>query len=102
VLPARREWTVRLLGTDVRETVSGGPGERLVVRAGADPGASTPDRSERLYEVLSAAQYDHEAKAAAWATLQSDHPVEAQLAELHARGLPRALVGALAELLTAR
>ena len=102
VLPARREWTVRVLGTDVAETVSGAPGERLAVRAAAAPEASTPDRSDRLFEVLSAAQYDHEAKAAAWATLQSDMPVTAQVAELQARGLPRALLGALTELLTAR
>jgi hypothetical protein len=102
VLPARREWTLRLLGTDVVESGSGAPGERLVVSAGADPGASTPERSDRLFAVLATAQYETEAKAAAWATLSSDQPVAAQLAELHAQGLPHALVGALAELLTAR
>ncbi len=102
VLPARREWTVRLLGTDVRETVSGAPGERLAVRAGADPGAATPDRSDRLFALLSAAQYDTEAKAAAWATLTAELPAAVQLAELHAQGLPPALLGALTELLTAR
>jgi alpha-glucosidase (family GH31 glycosyl hydrolase) len=102
VLAARREWTVRLLGTDIVETVAGAPGERLVVRAGADPSASTPERSDRLFEMLSAAQYETEAKAATWATLQSDLPVAAQLAELHAQGLPRTLLGTLAELLTAR
>jgi Glycosyl hydrolases family 31 len=102
VLPAAREWRVRVLGTGVSETVAGPPGERLAVRAGADPRASTPERSDRLFAVLSAAQYAHEAKAAAWATLQSEQPVAAQLAELHASGLPRELLGALAELLTAR
>jgi hypothetical protein len=52
--------------------------------------------------VLNAAQYSHEAKAAAWRTLTSGRPAAAILAELHAQALPRELIGALSELLTAR
>jgi hypothetical protein len=73
-----------------------------VVSAGADPGASTPERSDRLFSVLASAQWETEPKATAWATLTSGEAVAAQLAELHALGLPRTLLGALAELLTAR
>jgi hypothetical protein len=69
---------------------------------GEDPVATTPEKADRLFALLAAAQYGHTEKDAAWQTLQSDKPAEAQLAELHARGLPRALLGALAELLTAR
>jgi glycosyl hydrolase family 31/uncharacterized protein DUF5110 len=102
VLPPARTWTVTFLGTDRRETVSGAPGEALRVSAGPDPVPRTPDRQEALFEVLSAAQYGHEAKLAAWRTLTSDRPPEAMLAELHAQALPRELIGALSELLTAR
>ena len=52
--------------------------------------------------MLDAAQYGHEAKEAAWRTLSSELPPAAELAELHAQGLPRELIGALSELLTAR
>jgi hypothetical protein len=52
--------------------------------------------------VLVSAQYGNEAKAAAWRTLTSDLPAESMLAELHAQALPRELIGALSELLTAR
>jgi hypothetical protein len=52
--------------------------------------------------VLNGAQYGHEAKAAAWQTLTSELTPEAMLAELHAQALPRELIGALSELLTAR
>jgi glycosyl hydrolase family 31/uncharacterized protein DUF5110 len=102
VLPPARTWTVTFLGTDRRETVSGAPGEALRVSAGPDPVPRTPDRQEALFEVLSAAQYGHEAKLAAWRTLTSDRPPDAMLAELHAQALPRELIGALSELLTAR
>jgi hypothetical protein len=63
--------------------------------------ADTPrDVSAELYAILNAAQYEHEAKAAAWAVLEADRPTAAKLAELHAQGHPRALLGALAELLS--
>jgi hypothetical protein len=41
-------------------------------------------------------------KEAAWRTLSSGLAPEAMLAELHAQQLPRELIGALGELLTAR
>jgi alpha-glucosidase (family GH31 glycosyl hydrolase) len=123
VAPART-WTVTFLGVAPGTSVSvdGAAGEvafgagrasvtvadaptdrplRLEVGGG---GASprTPDRSEALFEVLNAAQYGHQAKAEAWQTLTSAHSAEAMLAELHAQALPRELIGALSELLTAR
>jgi hypothetical protein len=104
VLPAHRTWTVRFLGLE-REpvTVRDAPvGEPVRVDAGPDPRPRTRDRSGALFALLTAAQYGHEAKAAAWATLTSELPEAAKLAELHAQGLPRELIGALSELLTAR
>jgi hypothetical protein len=82
--------------------VSGAPGATLRVSAGPDPVPRTPDRQEALFDVLGAAQYGHEAKLAAWHTLTSDRSPAAMLAELHAQALPRELIGALSELLTAR
>jgi hypothetical protein len=102
VVPEARTWTVRLLGTGFAATVESPTDRAVRVEAGADPAPQTPARSERLFATLGAAQYGHEAKAAAWRTLQSRLPPEAQLAELHAQGLPPALIGALAELVTAR
>jgi len=52
--------------------------------------------------MLNAAQFGHEAKVAAWRTLTSQLPPAAMVAELHAQDLPRPLIGALSELLTAR
>jgi alpha-glucosidase (family GH31 glycosyl hydrolase) len=104
VLPATRTWTVRFLGTgEAGATVADAPTDRPVtVTAGAADAPRTPDRSEALFAVLNAAQFAHEAKLAAWRTLTSGLPPEAMLAELHAQELPRELIGALSELLTAR
>jgi alpha-glucosidase (family GH31 glycosyl hydrolase) len=108
ILPAERTWTVTFLGIgpDGRTSVTrpasptGGP---LRVEAGeGDPIPRTPDRAAALFGVLNGAQYGHEAKAAAWQTLTSELTPEAMLAELHAQALPRELIGALSELLTAR
>jgi hypothetical protein len=68
---------------------------------GADPRPHTPDRSDALFAILNAAQFSHEAKETAWRTLSSELSAAAILAELHAQGLPRELIGALSELLTA-
>ncbi len=124
VLPAARTWTVTFLGVDagvrpaaesggdgaaaadgrasitVRDTPSG---QAVGVTAATGDAPRTPRLREALYDVLNAAQYDHEAKAAAWATLtEPDLSPAAMLAELHAQALPRELVGVLTELLTAR
>jgi alpha-glucosidase (family GH31 glycosyl hydrolase) len=98
VLPDGRTWTVRVLGTGFSQTVQG-DGR---VSVGPDPVAATPEKADRLFALLAAAQYGHTEKDAAWRTLGSDMPAEAKLAELHAQGLPSALLGALAELVTAR
>ena len=105
LLPRERTWTVTFLGVedDVNVTLPAAPTDRPHrVAAGADPRPRTAARSEALFAVLNEAQYDHEAKAAAWRSLTSALPPEAMLAELGAQGLPHALIGALAELLTAR
>ena len=121
VLPAARTWTVTLLGVAEDAAFDGASeatwragrlsatfsdvatGEALRVRATGTAGAPrTPDRHAALFEVLGHAQWGHEAKAAAWRTLSSDQAPAAQLAELLAAGTPPALLGALAELVTAR
>jgi alpha-glucosidase (family GH31 glycosyl hydrolase) len=103
VLPATRTWTVTFLGLGDSTTVRDAPtGEPLRFDAGPDPQPRTPERSRALLAVLNAAQYGHEAKAAAWRTLTSGLAPAAMLAELHAQGTPRSLIGALGELLTAR
>jgi Glycosyl hydrolases family 31 TIM-barrel domain/Glycosyl hydrolase family 31 C-terminal domain/Domain of unknown function (DUF5110) len=104
ILPATRSWTVRFLGVEhPGETVADAPtGEPVIVHAQVADGPLTADRSDALFAVLNAAQFGHEAKATAWRTLTSDLPPHAMLAELHAQELPRELIGALSELLTAR
>ena len=52
--------------------------------------------------MLNGAQYGHTEKAATWVTLTSELAPEAMLAELHAQALPRELIGAVSELLTAQ
>ena len=83
--------------------IAGVPTDRpLRVEAAVAGAPRTPDRSDALFALLNAAQYGHDAKAAAWRTLTSELAPEAMLAELHAQALPRELIGALSELLTAR
>jgi hypothetical protein len=104
VLPQARTWTVTFLGLGGEGvTIEDAPVDRpLTVDAGAEPRPRTARREDALFAVLNAAQYGHEAKATAWATLTSALPAAAKLAELHAQGLPRELIGAVSELLTAR
>ena len=79
-------------------TLTGGGSARF----GPDPQPGTQDRQGALLAVLDSAQWSHEAKAAAWRTLTSQHlSPAAMLADLHAQGIPPGLHGALAELLTA-
>jgi alpha-glucosidase (family GH31 glycosyl hydrolase) len=125
VLPRARTWTVTFVGAGEAAAVrvEGAPAEtersagdgrvsvtvrdapvdralRVVAQTGDAP--VTHGRADALFAVLNAAQYGHEAKAAAWRTLTSQLSPAAMLAELHAQQLPRALIGALSELLTAR
>jgi alpha-glucosidase (family GH31 glycosyl hydrolase) len=94
--------TIRLDGTDVAFDVDDPhglvPADRAYTVTVLEPG----DREETLFALLDDAQWEHEAKAAAWRTVTSGLPLEAVLAELHAQNVPTALLGALAELLTAR
>jgi alpha-glucosidase (family GH31 glycosyl hydrolase) len=102
VLPAEREWAVTVLGAEHEPLAASGPaGEPLRVEAGADPRPRTPHPEDALFAVLDAAQYSNGDKQTAWRTLSSDLSPAAKLAELHAQGLPRELIGALSELLTA-
>jgi hypothetical protein len=122
VLPQARTWTVTFLGLDAGAPVhvdgsvvdrvqghgrvsvriaSARTDRPIRVSVDADPQPRTRGRSDALFAVLNAAQYGHEAKAAAWRTLTSELPPAAMLAELHAQALPRELIGALSELLTA-
>jgi alpha-glucosidase (family GH31 glycosyl hydrolase) len=124
VLPAARTWTVTFVGVGEGATVraeGGAAGDPVVaggrasvtvrdvpagaaVRVVAEVGEApeTHARADALFAILNAAQYGHEAKAAAWRTLTSDLSAAAMLGELHAQELPRPLIGALSELLTAR
>jgi len=99
VLAGSRTWTVRFLGVDHEPARIDGSG---TVTIGPDPQPRTPALEEAVFAVLNGAQFGHEDKAAAWRTITSGRPGAAILAELHAQGLPRELIGALAELLTAR
>ena len=99
VVPRPRTWTVRFLGVDEEPARIEGSG---TVTIGPDPQPRTAGLQEALFAVLNGAQFGHEEKAAAWETLTSDKPGAAILAELHAQDLPRELIGALSELLTAR
>jgi len=81
-------------------TVGGAPGTAL--RVGCEEREPrTQDVPDRLFDVLNTAQYGHSEKASAWTTLTTDLAPGAKLAELHAQGLPRALIGAISEVLTA-
>ena len=115
VVPAVRTWTVTFLGLGADEvagadvsprgasvTVTGDVRSTLTVATTPDPTPRTRDREERLFAVLNTAQYLYEDKSTAWTIITSGRPDFDVFADLHALGLPPALMGALAEQLAAR
>ena len=114
-MPAVRTWTVTFLGLGADEvagadvstrgasvTVTGDIRSSLIVATAPDPAPRTRGREERLFAVLNTAQYLYEDKATAWKIITSGRPDVRVFADLHALGLPSALMGALAEQLAAR
>ena len=106
--PARRAAGRARVGRDAaRRRARAARGLRADRRAAARRGRRRPAPAHaatartRCSRSLDAAQYSNEAKETAWRTLSSDLSPAAKLAELHAQGLPRELIGALSELLTA-
>ena len=71
------------------------------MRFGADPRPTTADVPGRLFALLNAAQHPYEAKAAIWRTIGADRSAADRLVELQAMDVPRPLLEAIAELLTA-
>jgi alpha-glucosidase (family GH31 glycosyl hydrolase) len=96
IVPPGRTWAVRVLGTG--ERIEDAPVGRPF---GIAQQPRTPDRQGALFALLVAAQYGHAEKADAWKAITSDLAPEQKLAELHAQGHPRALIGALSELMSA-
>lgn len=119
VVPARRTWTVTLLGVEASRTTAAqataadafnGVGitvsdvatdEQTRVTFGPDLVPRTSDLPGRLFDLLNRAQFDFEDKAAVWRTVSSTRSSGAILAELQSQGLAPALQSALTELLTA-
>ncbi|MEU1972038.1 TIM-barrel domain-containing protein [Microbacterium sp. NPDC019599] len=114
VVPEVRTWAVTFLGLGAEEvpgaeasasgatvTVSGDAESRLVVSTAPGATPRTRGREERIFAVLNAAQCPYDTKERAWKLLTSGRPAVDVWADLHALGLPPALVGALAEQLTA-
>ena len=115
VVPAVRTWTVTFLalgadevaGADVTTrgasvTVSGSIRSSITVATAPDPQPRTRGREERLFAVLNTAQYLYEDKKTAWKIITSGRPDLEVFADLHALGLPSALLGALTEQLSLR
>lgn len=114
VVPAERTWTVTFLGLGIDEvagaevssrgasvTVSGDVRTTLTIATTPDPAPRTRGREERLFAVLNTAQHSYDEKTQAWAILTSGRRDVDVLTDLHAIGLPAALVGAITEQLAA-
>lgn len=99
VVPPRRDWTVRILGTTADPiTVTGAPtGTELRIPIPADLPA--PDKRQQLFDLLARAQWDHARKLDAWKVLRPDGDALRKVAGLQALGLPGELLSALTELL---
>ncbi len=102
VLPAERAWTVTVLGVEHEPLAASGPtGEPL--RAGGRR------RPAPAHAATARTRCSRPQRRAVRARGQGDRLADAELgplagamlAELHAQGLPRELIGALSELLTA-
>ncbi len=102
VVPARRTWTVTVLGTGVDDLADGPTDGQLRLVFGPDLNPRTHDVPGRLFDLLNRAQYGYRAKEAAWAALTSGRPAAAVLAELVSQDLPDGLFGAISELLSVR
>ena len=75
----------------------------IEVTARAGPGRARRDRSDALFDGAERRAVRARGEGGGVARRsRADLPPEAMLAELHAQALPRALIGALSELLTAR
>ena len=115
IVPTARTWTVTFLGLGADEvtgadvtprgatvTVAGDVRSALIVATTSGPEPHTHGREERLFAMLNAAQYLYEDKAEAWKIITSGRAEFEVFADLHALGLPPALMGALAEQLAPR
>ncbi len=119
VVPARRTWTVTLLGVDPGRVPGGqaaaakdfvgasvtvadvATDEQTRVVFGPDLTPRTSEVASRLFDLLNRAQFGFEAKAAVQQTVSSNRSTGAVLAELQTQQLAPALQSALTELLTA-
>jgi alpha-glucosidase (family GH31 glycosyl hydrolase) len=112
VVPARRSWTVTVLGASALEAT--GTGVSPVVDGGTVTIADVPadaeiriqlsaiagtDKQSRLFALLGRAQWEHERKWAAWNVLTTDADDLGKVSELQALGLPDSLLSALVELI---
>ena len=115
IVPAVRTWKVTFLGLGAEDvadaevsargasvTVTGDVRSTLVVSTTPDPASATRGREERLFALMNTAQYFYEDKAKVWRIITSGRSEVDVFADLHALGLPPALMGALAEQFAAR
>jgi hypothetical protein len=115
VVPAHRDWTIRILGVSALEQAEadGGyetavtGGEITISRVPADAGvqvrvrpASAPaGKEDRLFDLLGRAQWDHAGKLSAWHVLTAAADDLRRVSGLQALGLPESLLSALTEIL---
>ncbi len=115
VVPARRSWTVTVLGaSSVGEVEVTGVSASPVVAGASVTVADVPagvalqirirparrgDRNDRLFDILGRAQWEHERKLAAWTVLTSAADDLRKVSELQALSLPETLLSALVEVI---
>jgi hypothetical protein len=115
VVPARRDWTIRFLGASTIEVVEvRGGGEAAVDDNGAVVIAGLPadgeirmqvrvnpvpedQRRTRLFDILARAQWEHQAKSAAWKVLTTADDLR-KVSGLQSLGVPESLLSALTEI----
>jgi alpha-glucosidase (family GH31 glycosyl hydrolase) len=115
VVPARRDWTIRFLGASAIEVVEvRGGGEAAVDDNGAVVIAGLPadgeiqiqvrvnpvpedQRRTRLFDILARAQWEHQAKSAAWRVLTTADDLR-KVSGLQSLGVPESLLSALTEI----
>jgi hypothetical protein len=115
VVPGRRDWTIRFLGASGIDVVEvRGAGEATVDDNGAVVIAGLPadgeiqihvrvnpvpedQRRTRLFTTLARAQWEHQAKSAAWKVLTAADDLR-KVSGLQSLGVPESLLSALTEI----
>ena len=105
-VPSQREWKITFLSLrekGAKYSVSGtvARDQTSSFRLDAEPVLATPDKNQKLFEILNRAQYSNTSKESIWQVLQTHDDEFSCVQALRALDVPSALLDAISEVLGA-